>query len=231
MNEEQEQQAGGFLHMLFIFVGLALIGLAAFNMFTSDVNVLENKEETKPTDVGSGTIVTTSNIVKVELDANGTKAMKVDGYNCTFVVKKTANDIEFFMNDKLITIDNTDGFINIYILLDKYILVEKKFHYLFLDVSGNITREYNTMNNGVYIASFGNDLFYGTRHIDNKFMVEPGEYIDVCDLTALQEAKINSEEKVEASYVLKHYTGRDFKLELVAGSEKTLVELQSEICN
>jgi hypothetical protein len=230
MNEEQEQ-SGGFLHILFIFLGLALIGLAVFNLFTKDVNVLENKEEVKPVETGSGTIVTTSNIAKVEFDNNGTKAMKVDGYNCAFVIKKTANDIEFYMNDKLITIDNADGYINVYILLDKYILVEKKFHYLFLDVSGNITREYNTMNNGVYIASFGNDLFYGTRHINDKFMIEPGKYVDVCDLTALEEAKINGEEKVEASYVLKHYTGRDFKLELVAGSEKTLVELQSEICN
>lgn len=235
---DQEEESGNYLYILFILIGVSLMAVGAFYYLTDDKIELEGtrdntKEEEK--------IVTLkeSDITKVDFTEEGDSlkaSLKINNSTIDVTLFKHEDKTSLSFNDKSIASVYNGETLNVYVLANTHLLVEKSESngfksYLIYNSNLNSLGEFHLTKNGTYTDSLDKNLIVAKRYDkDNNYIVNDSTKIYACDVDKLEDNGVTFDSIVEEKYAIVH-NKNDFKFEVVEGSSLTLIGLQESICN
>lgn len=235
---DQEEESGNYLYILFILIGVSLMAVGSFYYLTDDKIELEGtrdntKEEEK--------IVTLkeSDITKVDFTEEGDSlkaSLKINNSTIDVTLFKHEDKTSLSFNDKSIASVYNGETLNVYVLANTHLLVEKSESngfksYLIYNSNLNSLGEFHLTKNGTYTDSLDKNLIVAKRYDkDNNYIVNDSTKIYACDVDKLEDNGVTFDSIVEEKYAIVH-NKNDFKFEVVEGSSLTLIGLQESICN
>jgi hypothetical protein len=141
------------------------------------------------------------------------------------------------VNNKKIAYADEKGSFEIYRLYNDYLIIKSKgensylYHYYIINSKGKLVKDINTFTNGTQPTDFENDVLKTSKFIENTTIAYNSKIVNICNVDETNSVEVPKDVILQAEYKLLYYGNDKFDLELVAGSEKSLVELQSSICN
>lgn len=229
-----EEEKGNYLYILFIVLGVALMAVGAFYYLTDENIELVELDREDSDENKNGKIVTSEDIKSVDFSDSAT--IQLDGSDLTVSVTSVESSYSLNINDKSIgTLANKDGF-ELFTILDRFLLIKINLdntfsHFYIIDSTGTTVKDIYDLTNGTYAVEFADDKLQSSRFIESeKVVVFRNKKIDACDDKELSKYDLSGGTVIKSSYNLVIYDNGKFGLELVKGSETSLIETQTTLC-
>ena len=232
-----EEQGGNYLYILFILIGVSVLSIGIFYYLTDGGFELKGVggDDDKPVEEKKGTVVKTDDIVNLENDGN--LSIELKGNKITLSTSIVSGNKVLEVNGNRISYLGENGTFAVYKLYNDYLLIkgndnsQELSHYYIINSSGKLVKDINTFTNGTQPSLFENDVLKSSKFIDKTIINYNSKNVNICSADEINGTDVPMDTILQAEYKLLYYGDDKFDLELVEGSEKSLVELQSSICN
>lgn len=238
----EQEESGNYLYILFILIGVSLLAVGAFYYFTDDTIKLEGTTN-KPKEEEKWISLKESDIVKInftkeedETEDSMKASLNINNKTINATIFKYDDKISLSFNDKSIASVYNDETLNVYVLQNTHLLVEKSESdgfksYIIYNSNLNSLGELHITKNGTYTNSLDKNMIVARRYDkDNNYIANDSTKVYACDVDKLEDNGISFDSIVEEKYAIMHKKD-DFKFELVEGTSLTLIGLQELICN
>ena len=233
-----EEKSGNYLYILFTFIGLALIAIGVFYYVTDEKIELNDEvfDEQKTNTKKTGKIVKSSDIEELSYELGST--INLNGKTLTLDIESKGVNISFEVNNKSVALTSVNGTFDLYTIYGKYLLIAANNketihnHYYIVNSDGKVIKDIYEMSNGTYTDSFLEDKFDTSIFIDNNKNIKyNGEIISICSVDDISKSGFSLDTIVSSTYNLLFYEDDAFGIELINGTESSLIEVQSFTCN